>query len=182
MYSFPNLEPVCFSTSSSNCCFLTCIQTSQEAGQVVWYSHLLKNFPQFVVIHTVKGFGVVNRAEVDAFLELSCFFCDPTEVGNLISGSSAFSKTSLNIWKFTIHVLLKPGVENFEHSFASAWDECSSLSILWHCLSLGLEWKLTFSSPVATAEFSKFSGILSAALSQHHLLGYEIAQLEFHYL
>ena len=92
--------------SSSNCCFLTCIQISQEAGQVVWYSHLLKNFPQFVVIHTVKGFGTVDKAEINVFLELSCFFYDPTDVGNLISGSSAFSKTSLNIWKFMVHVLL----------------------------------------------------------------------------
>ena len=86
---------------------------------MVWYSHLLKNFPQFVVIHTVKGFGIVNKAEVDVFLELSWFFDDATDVGNLISGSSAFSKSSLNIWKFTVHVLLKPGLENFEHYFAS---------------------------------------------------------------
>ena len=103
--------------SGSNCCFLTCIQTSQEAGQVVWYSNLFQNFPQFVVIHTVKGFGIVNKADV--FLELSCVFYDPVDVGNLISGSSAFSKTSLNIWKFTVDVLLKPGLENFEHYFAS---------------------------------------------------------------
>ena len=93
MYSFPNLEPVCCSMSCSNCCFLTCIQISQEAGKVVWYSHLFKNCPQFVVIHKIKGFGVVNKAEVDFFLEFSCFFCDPTDVGNLISGSSAFSKS-----------------------------------------------------------------------------------------
>ena len=86
---------------------------------MVWYSHLLKNFPQFVVIHIVKGFGVVNKAEVDVFLELSCFLYDPTGVGNLISGSSAFSKTSWNIWKFTVHVLLKPGLENSEYYFAS---------------------------------------------------------------
>ena len=92
---------------------------SQEAGQVVWYSYLFKNFPQFIVIHTVKGFGIVNKAEVDVFLELSCFFYDPTDVRNLVSGSSAFSKTSLNIWKFTVHVLLKPGLKNFEHYFAS---------------------------------------------------------------
>ena len=105
--------------SSSNCCFLTCIQISQEAGKVVWYSHLFKNFPQFVVIHTVKGFGVVNEAEVDVFLEFSCFFDDPVGVGNLIFGSSAFSKSSLNIWKFTLRVLLKPGLENFEDHFAS---------------------------------------------------------------
>ena len=107
MYSFPNLEPVCCSMSGPNCCFLTCIRTSQEAGQVVWYSHLLQNFPQFVVIHTVKGFGIVNKAEVDVSLELSCFFNDPADVGNMISGSSAFSKSSLNIWNFTVHVLLK---------------------------------------------------------------------------
>ena len=80
---------------------------------MVWYFHLLKNFPQFVVIHTVKGFGIVNKAEVDVFLERSCFFDDPADVGNLISGSSAFSKSSLNIWKFTVHILLKPGLENF---------------------------------------------------------------------
>ena len=91
---------------------------------MVWYSHLLKNFPQFVVIHTVKGFGVVNKAEMDVFLELSCFFDGPADVGNLISGSSAFSKTSLNIWKFLVHVLLKPGLEKFEHHFTSMCDEC----------------------------------------------------------
>ena len=92
---------------------------------MVWYSHFLKNFPQFVVIHTVKGFGVVNKAKVDVFLELSCIFNDPADVVNLISGSSAFSKSSLNIWKFTVHILLKPGLENFEHSFASMGDECN---------------------------------------------------------
>ena len=139
MYSFPDLEPVCCSMTSSNCCFLTCIQISQEAGQVVWYSHFLKNFPQFVVIHTVKGFGVVNKAEVDVFLKLSCFFDDPTDVGNLISGSSAFSKSSLNIWKFTLHVLLKPGLENFEHYFASVWDECSCV-VVWTFLGIVLLW------------------------------------------
>ena len=121
MYSFPDLEPMllfqinvvwnhvyCFMSSYSRY-FLTCIQISQEVGQLVWYSHLLKNFPQFVVIHTVKGFGIVNKAEIDIFLELSCFFDDPADVGNLISGSSAFSKSTLNIWKFVVHVLLKPG-------------------------------------------------------------------------
>ena len=112
MYSFPDLEPVCCFTFRSNYCFLTCIQISLEAGQVVWYSYLLKNFPQFVVIHIVKGFDVVNKAEVNVFLELSCHFNDPAFVGNLISGSSAFSKTSLNIWNFTVHVLLKPDLEN----------------------------------------------------------------------
>ena len=105
--------------SGSNCCFLTCIQISQKTGQVVCYAHLFKNFPQFVVIHTVKGFGVVVKAEVDVFLELSCLFNDPVDAGNLISGSSAFSKSILNIWKFMVHILLKPGLENFEHYFAS---------------------------------------------------------------
>ena len=97
---------------------MTCTQVSQEAGQVVWYFHLLKNYPQFVVIHTVKGFGVVNKAVVDAFLVFPCLF-DPTDVGNLISGSSVFSKSYLNIWKFMVHVLLKLSLENFEHYFIS---------------------------------------------------------------
>ena len=86
---------------------------------MVWYSHLFQNFPQFIVIHIVKSFGIVNKVETDVFLELSCFFHDPTDVGNLISGSSTFSKSNLNIWKFSVHVLLKPGLENFEHYFAS---------------------------------------------------------------
>ena len=141
MYSFSYLEPVCCSMSSSNCCFLTCIQVSQEAGQVVWYSHLFQNYPHFIVIHTVKGFGIVNKAEIDVFLELSCFFNDPMDVGHSISGTSASSKTSLNIWKFMVHVLLKPGLENLGLTLLAC--EMSaivrSLSILWHCLSLGLE-------------------------------------------
>ena len=98
---------------------MTFIQISQNVSQVVWYSHLLKNFPKFVVIYTVKGFGLVNKAEVYAFLELSCFFNDPTDVGNLISRSSAFFKSNLNIWNFMVHILLKPGLENFEHFFTS---------------------------------------------------------------
>ena len=105
--------------SSNNCCFLTYIQISQEAGQEIWYSHLLKNFPQFVVIHTVKGFGVVNKAKADVFLKFLCFFDDPVDAGNLISGSSAFSKSNLNVCKFLVYVLFKPGLENFEHYFAS---------------------------------------------------------------
>ena len=105
--------------SGSNCYFLICIQVTQEAGQVVWYSHLFKNFIQFVVIHTVKGFSIVNEVEVDVFLEFPCFFYDPADVGNLISGSSAFSKSRVNIWKFFVHILLKPSLENFEHYFTS---------------------------------------------------------------
>ena len=130
MYSFSYLEPFCCCMSSSNCYFLTCIQVSQEAGQVVWYSHLFQNFPQFIVIHIVEGFGIVNKAEIDVFfLELSCFYDDLADIGNLISGSSAFSKTSLNIWKFMFHVLLKPGLENFEHYFTSVWDECNCVVV-----------------------------------------------------
>ena len=139
MYSFSYLEPVCCSMSSCNCCFLTCIQISQEAGQVVWYSHLLKNFPQFLVIHTVKGFGIVNKAEVDIFMELSWFFHDPADVGNLICGSSAFSKSSLNIWTFSVHVLLKPGLENFEYYFASMWDECNC-AVVWTFFGIASLW------------------------------------------
>ena len=119
MYCFSNLEPVHFSISGSNCCFLTCIQVSEEIGEVVWYSHISQNFPQFVVIHTVKGFSMVNKAEVDVFLEFPFFFYDPTNVGNLISGSSAFSKPRLYIWKFLIHVLLKPSLKDFEHKLTS---------------------------------------------------------------
>ena len=149
MYSLPGLESVHCSMSGSNCCFLACIQISQGAGQVVWYSHLLKNFLQFVVIHTVKGFNIVNEAEVDVFLGLLCFLCDPGDVGSLISSTSALPKSILNIWKFSVHVLLKPSLEDFECYLASMWNECSgSVNILWHCPSLGLEWKLTFSSPV----------------------------------
>ena len=131
MYSFSYLDSLCCSVSSSNCCFLICIQISQKAGQVVWYSHLFQNFPQFIVIHTVQGFGIVNKAEIDVFLELSCFFHDPMDVGNLISGSSAFSKTRLNIRKFTVHILLKPDLENFEHYFTSVWDECLMCETTW---------------------------------------------------
>ena len=112
IYSLDELLPqfgTSCSISSPNCCFLTCIQVSQKAGKVVWYSLLLKNFPQFVVICTVKGFSIVNEEEVDVFLEFSCLFDDATDVGNLISGSSAFSKFSLNIWKFSVHILLKAG-------------------------------------------------------------------------
>ena len=135
------------------------------------------------MIHTVKGFGIVNKAEVDGFLEFSCSFYDPMDVGNLISGSSAFTKSILNIWKFTVNILFKPGLDNFEHYFANMWDECNC-AVVWAFFGIGTaflrDWKLTFSSPVATAEFSKFAGILSAALPQHHLSGFEIAQLEFH--
>ena len=125
MYAFSYLEPVCCSMSSSKCCFLTCIQISQEADQVVWYAHLFQNFPQCIVIHTVKGFGIVNKAERDVFLELSWFFDDPADVANLVSGSSAFSKTSLNIWKFM-----------FTYCWSLAW-RILSITLL-ACEPLGL--------------------------------------------
>ena len=139
MYSFSYLEPVCCSMSSYNCCFLTCTQISQEAGQVVWYSHLLKNFPQLIVIHTVKGFGIDNKAEIDVVLELLWFFDDPADVGNLISDSFAFSKSNLNIWNFTVHVLLEPGLENFDHYFASMWDECNCV-VVWAFFGIAFLW------------------------------------------
>ena len=143
MYSFPNLEPVCCSMSSSNCCFLTCIQVSLEAAMVVWYSHLFKNFPQFVVIHIVKGFCIDNEAEVDVFLEFLCFLHDTANVGNLISGSSASSKPNLYTCKFSVHVLLMPSLKDFEHNLTCLACEISTilgcLNILWHCPSLVLE-------------------------------------------
>ena len=138
MYSFPDLEPVRCSMSDSNCCFLTCIQISQEAGQVFWYSHLFQNFPQFVVIYTVKGFGVMNKAKVDIFFNSLAFLWSSGYL-QFISGSSAFSKSSLNIWKFMVHALLKPGLENFEHYFASVWDECNCV-VMWTFFGIALLW------------------------------------------
>ena len=150
MYSFSDLEPICCSMSSSNCCFLTCSShpISQETGKVIWFSHLFKNFPQFVVIHTVKGFGITNKA-VDIFLGLSCFFNDPMDVGNLISGSSVFSKSILNIWKFMVPILLKPGLENFEHYFASMWEECNC-AIVWAFFGIAFlrDWNENWPFPV----------------------------------
>ena len=163
---------------SSDSCFLISIQVSQEAGQVVWYSHLLRNFPQFVVIHTVKGFGLVNKA--DLFLELSCFFYDPTDVGNLISGSSAFSKTSLNIWKFMVHVLFKPGLENFEHYFAIVWDECNC-AVVWAFFGIAFPWDWNESWPFPVLwPLLSFPNLLAYWVQhlQHHLSGFGIAQLD----
>ena len=132
---------------SSNCCFLTCIQISQEAGKVVWYCHLLKNFPVCCDPH--KSFGTANKAETDVLLELSCFFNDPVDAGNLIFGSSAFSKSSLNIWKFTVHTLLKPDLENFEHYFTSMWDDCNC-AVVWAFFDIAFlwDWKENWPFPV----------------------------------
>ena len=123
--------------SSSNCFFLTRIQVSQEAGQVIWYSHLFQNFPQFIVIHTVKGFGIINKAEIGVFLELCCFFDDPTDVCNLISGFSAFSKPSLHIWKFLVHILLKPSLKDFQHNLASMWNKHNCM-VIWKFSGISL--------------------------------------------
>ena len=110
-------------------CFLTCIQISQEAGKVVWYSHLFKNFPQFVVIHTVKGFSIVNETEIEVFLKFPWFFYNPGNVGNLISGSSSFSKPSLDVWKFLVRIMLKPSMQDFKNDLTSMGDECKSLTV-----------------------------------------------------
>ena len=153
--------------SGSNCCFLICIQISQEAGKLVWYSHLFKNLLQFVVIHIVKGFGKVNNAEVDIFLEFSCFSYDPMGVGKLIFGS-AFSKSSLDIWEFLVHVLLNPGFKNFEHYFSSLWDECNcvvvqtffSIACLW-------DWKENWPFPVLWPLLN-FPNLLAYWVQQFH--------------
>ena len=172
MYSFPDLEPVCCFMSGSNCCFLILY------GGLVFPSH--KNFPWFVVIHTVKGFSGVNEAEVvGVFWEFPCFFYDPTDVGNLISG-----KSSLNIWKFSVHILLKHSLENFEDYLASMWNECNCV-VVWAFFGIAFlwDWSENWPFPVsATAEFSKFADILTDALLQHHFLLFEIAHLESHHL
>ena len=140
IYSFPDLEPVSCSMSSANCCFLnmTCIEVSQKAGKVVWYSHLFKNFP-VSCCDAHKVFHVVSKVEVDTFLEFLCFLCDPTNVGNLISGSSVFSKSGLYIWRFLVHILLKPSLKDFEHYLASMWNECNC-SIAWTFFGIALLW------------------------------------------
>ena len=173
MYSFPDLEPVYCSISSPNCCFLTCRQVSQEAGQVVWYAHLLKNFPQFIVIHTVKGFGIVHKAEIGVFLEVSCFFHDPADVGSWISGSSAFSKKSLNIWKFTVHVLLKPGLKNFEHYFTSVWDECNCV-VVWAFFGISFlsDWNENWPFPVLWPLLS-FPNLLAYWVQHFHSIVFQ---------
>ena len=149
--------------SNSNCCFLTCRQISREASQVVLYFHLFQNFPNFIVIHTVKGFGIVNKAEIDIFLELSCFFDDLMDIGNLISASSAFSNSSMNTWKFMVHILLKLGLENFDHYFASMWDECNCV-VVWAFFGIAFlqNWNENWPFPVLWLLLSKgLSGVFS---------------------
>ena len=167
MFSFPSLEPMCCSMSSSNCWFLICIQISQEAGQVVWYSHLFKNFPVCFDPHS-QGFGIVNKAEVDVFLEFCCFFYDPVDVGNLISGSSACSESILNIWKFLAHILLEPHLENFEHYFASMWDECNR-EVVWTFFGIAFlgDWNETWPFPVLWPLLS-FPNVLAYWVQHFH--------------
>ena len=166
MYSFPHLEPVCCSMSSSNCCFLTCVQIAQEAGQVVCIPSLSEFSTVYCDPH--KGFGIVNKAEIDVFLELSCFLHDPADVDNLLSGSSAFSKTSLNIWKFMVHILLKPCLENFEYYFASMWDECNC-AVIWTFLSITFlwDWNENWPFPVLWPLFS-FPNLLACWMQHFH--------------
>ena len=168
MHSFPNLDPVCCSMSCSNCCFFIWAKISQEAGQVIWYSHLFQNFPQFIVIHTVKGFGIVNKAEIDVFLEFSYFFNGWTDLSSLISGSSVFSKSSLNICKFTVHILLKLRLENFEHYFASMEDECNG-AVVWTFFGIAFlwDWNENWSFPVLWPVLS-FPNLLAYWVQHFH--------------
>ena len=151
---------------------------------MVWYSHLFKSFLQFVVIHTVEGFSIGNEAEVDVLLEFFCFCCKPVDVGNLIFVSPAFSKSSLYIWKFSVHMLLKPSLKDFEHCLASMWNECTC-AISWTFFGIAFLWGWSENWPFPVLwPLLSFPNLLalSAALSQHHLLGFEIAQVEFHHL
>ena len=171
-YSFSYLEPVSCSMSTSNCYFLTCIQVSQVAGQVVWCSHLLQNFPQFIVLHTVKGFDIVNKAEKDVFWN-SCFFDDPADVGNLIFGSSVLLKASLNIWKLTVYVLLKPGLENFKHYFTRRWDVCNCM-IVWAFFDILFlrDWNENWPFPVPWPLLS-FPNLLAYWVQHFHSIIFE---------
>ena len=169
--------------SGSNCCFLTCIQVLQEAGKVIWYFHFFKNFPQLVVIHTVKGFHLVNEAEADVFLEFLCFFYDPADVGNLISSSSAFSRSSLNIWKFLVHVLLKPSWKDFEHYFASLWNECNCV-VVWTIFSSAFlwDWHENWPFPILWPLLSfHICWQIECSTFTASSFRFEVAQLEFHH-
>ena len=168
--------------SSSNCCFLTCIQISQKAGQVSWYSHLFQNFPVCWDPH--KGFGIVSQAEVDDFLVFSCFFNDPTDVCNLISGSPAFSKSSLNICKFPVHILFKLDLEDLENYFSSVWDECNS-AVVWAFFDIAFLWDWNEHCPFPVPwPLLSFPNLLAYGVQHFNsiILGFEIAQLEFHHL
>ena len=179
---FPIFEPVHCSISSSNCCFLACIQVSQDASKVIWYSHLFKNFPQLVWSTQSKALVV---SEVDVFLEFPCFFYDPVDVGNLTSGSSAFSQSILYIWTFLVHILLKPSLKDFEHYLASLWNECNC-AVLWTFfgIALLLDWNENWPFPVLWPLLS-FLNLLAYWVQDFNsiiFLRFEIVQLEFHHL
>ena len=152
---------------------------------MVWYSHFFKNFPQFVVTHTVKGFRIVNKAKVNVFLELSCFFDDPADVGNLISGSSAFSKSSLNIRKFTVHILLKPSLKDFENDLASMWNEYSC-AVLWRFFGIAFLWYWNENWPFSVLwPLLSFPNLLAYWVQHFHSIIFQdlkFHQLEFHHL
>ena len=170
--------------SSSNCCFLSCTQVSLETDKVVWHSHLFKNFPQFIVIHTVKGFSIVSEAEIDVFLEFSCFFCDPVNAGNLISGSFAFSKSSLYIWKFLVHVLLKPSLKDFEYDLASIWNEYNRI-LVWTFFGIAFLWnwnKTDLFQSCGLCWVFQICWYIECTTLTASSLGFEAAQLEFHHL
>ena len=158
MYSFSYLEPVCCSCPVLTAASWPAYRFLKRQVRWVWYSHLFENFPQFIVILAVKGFGIVSEAELDVFLELSGFCDDPTDIGISISGSSAFSKTSLNIWNFMVHWLLKPGLENFEHYFASMWDVCNCV-VVWAFFGIAFlwDWNENWPFPVLWPLLSYFS-------------------------
>ena len=168
--------------SSSNCCFLTCKQVSQEVGKMLWFSHLFKNFPQFVFIHTIKEFSVLNEAKVYVFLEFPCFLYDPVDDGNLISGSSAFSKSSLNIWKFSVHVLLKPSLKKFEHYLTNMWNEYNC-EVVWTFFGIALPWDWNENQPFPVLwPLLSFPNLLAYWVHHfnritYHLWGFEVARL-----
>ena len=164
--------------SDSNCCFFTHIQVSQEAGKMVWYSHLFKNFLVCCDPHSQRlvneAISIVNEAEVDVFLEFPCFLPGPINFNNLISDPSTLSKPTLYIWKLSVHVLLKPSLKDFEYNLANMWNECNCM-VVWIVFDIAFiwNWNENWTFPVvATAEFSKFADIVSTALQQHHLLGF----------
>ena len=169
MYSFPNLEPVCCSMSGSN--FTSWPAYRFLRRQRRWSGILIsKNFPQFLVIYTINGFGIFNNAEADVFLEVSCFFYHPMDVGNLISDSSAFSKSSLNIKKFSVHVLLKTGLENFEQYFASLWDKCNCV-VVWAFFGIAflLDWNENWLFPGLWPLLS-FPNLLAYWVQHFHII------------
>ena len=170
MYSFPNFETVHCSMYGSSYWVLTHIQVSQETGKVVWYSHLFKNFPQFVVIHTVKTLSIVNEAEVDVFREFSCFIYNPTDVGNLTSGSSAFYTSSFYIWKFADHVLLKPSLKDFEHKLASLWNKRSCM-VVWTIFATSLLWNWNENWPFLVCWLLlNFSNLLTYCMQNFNII------------